>query len=141
MSLKASLVKQLKRHEGTFMEKDCHKLYYDSVGVATIGYGRNLEHNGLSDDEAEFLLNNDVDDALKDCKTLFFWHELSETRKQVIANMVFNMGLPTVLDFNNMIAAIDRKDWPKAAEEMLDSTWARQVGSRAKELAQMMEKG
>lgn len=141
MSFKEALIEQLKRHEGVVMEHGRHILYYDSIGVATIGWGRNLEDKGLADDEAEFLLANDIDDVLRDCETLFFWDGLDDVRRQVIANMVFNMGLNGVLGFNNMIAAIDRKDYDRAAKEMLDSKWAKQVGSRATELSEMMKSG
>lgn len=134
-----ALIDQLKRHEGSVTENGWHRIYYDSVGIATIGYGRNLEDKGLAEDEAEFLLGNDVDEAILDCQTLPFWNRLDPVRQQVLANMVFNIGFNRFLDFKNTIAAIERGDFKTAAEEMLDSKWARQVGPRAKELAEMME--
>jgi len=133
-----ALIAQLKRHEGSVTENGRHRLYYDSVGVATIGYGRNLEAKGLAEDEAEFLLSNDVDEAILDCETLPFWKRLDPVRQQVIANIVFNIGFNRFLGFKNTIAAIERGDFETAADEMLDSKWARQVKARATELSEMM---
>ncbi len=141
LATRAALVEQLKRHEGTIKHGAWHRVYVDSVGKRTIGYGRNLDDKGLADDEAEFLLYNDVEDALKDAHILHFYAELSENRKQVIANMVFNMGLTRVLGFKRMIAAIDAGDFEEAARQMLDSRWAAQVFGRAQELAKMMREG
>jgi len=66
---------------------------------------------------------------------------LSEVRQRVVADMVFNLGLPRFAQFKNMIAAIEAEDFVQASNEMMDSRWAQQVGLRASRLAEMMETG
>jgi lysozyme len=66
---------------------------------------------------------------------------LNPVRQVVLANMAFNMGMPTLLTFGRMLGALAEKDWDRAAAEVLDSKWARQVGSRATELAELMRRG
>lgn len=135
---RGALTEQLKRHEGSVVKNGRHVLYKDSEGIWTIGYGCNVEQ-GLDEDEAEFLLSNRIDNAIMDCKLLPFWHELDGIRQQVVANMVYNLGLQRFLEFKKMIAAIERGDWKDAAKEGLDSKWAHQVGGRANELMEMLE--
>lgn len=131
MTLKDLLVK----HEGIK-----GKLYYDSVGVATIGVGRNLEDVGVSYDEAMLMLDNDIKRVLKDCWREFTWFaDLTEDRQSVVASMVFNIGLAGFKQFKKMIAAIEKEDWTEAACQMIDSTWAAQVKGRAVELAILMK--
>jgi len=131
MMLKDLLIK----HEGKKA-----KLYYDSEGVATIGIGRNLEDVGLTEEEMLYLLNNDIKRVLYDCWHEFPWFaDLNETRQNVVASMVFNLGLDGFKKFKRMIAAIEKEDWVEAACQMIDSHWAAQVKSRAVELAVMMK--
>ena len=75
-------------------------------------------------------------------KRAFPWFvRLNTVRRDVVLNMVFNLGLPRFRRFKKNIAAIKDKRWDDAAKEMLNSKWARQVKGRAKELARMMRKG
>lgn len=127
----------LVRHEGLRL-----KPYKDTVGKLTIGVGRNLDDVGISEDEAMYMLDNDVDRVLVECRREWPWFDgLNETRRIVLASMVFNMGLPRVRGFKKALAAMEAGDWKAAADEMLDSRWAVQVGRRATELAQMMCRG
>ncbi len=129
-----SLKDDIKRQEGLRL-----KPYIDSVGKLTIGYGRNLDDVGISEAEANSMLDADLRIAINEVQRLFPWLiNLSESRKNVIYNMAFNMGLPTLQKFKNMIAAINCGDYITAADEMLNSKWARQVGIRADELANIM---
>lgn len=127
---------QIIRHEG-FRQFP----YEDSVGKLTIGVGRNLDDKGLSESEVEILLSNDIADVLAECKTLSYWDHLDSVRKKVVADMVFNLGLPRFRGFIRTNRAISMGDWNTAAREMLDSRWARQVGPRAERLAKMMATG
>lgn len=132
-ALKALII----RHEGLVL-----KPYKDTVGKLTIGVGRNLDDVGISTIEANFLLDNDLARVISECRDQFSWfNELDDSRQNVICDMVFNMGMPRFLGFQKMLAAIDKKDWKAAADEMLMSRWAGQVGKRATELAQMMLDG
>lgn len=137
MSLSQILTEQLKRHEGIR-----NKPYKDTVGKLTIGIGRNLDDVGLSGDEIEYLLQNDIKRAIEDAKkAVKTFDSLTLSRQAVVANMVFNLGLSRFLGFKNTIAAIERGDYKKASEGMLASLWAKQVGKRATELAKLMEEG
>ena len=115
--------------------------YRDSVGILTIGYGRNLIHRGISKDEAELMLNNDIADSVKDAKTLPYWLSLSPVRKVVIIDMIFNLGLTKFKLFRNTQRALGMEDWNLASFEMKDSKWYRQTERRAKVLVKAMRTG
>ena len=125
------------RHEGLRL-----KAYRDTVKKLTIGVGRNLDDVGITREEALFLLDNDIVRVRREVLKSFPWFShLNAVRQNVVLNMVFNMGLPRFRQFKKTIAAIKAKKWDEAADEMLDSRWARQVGRRARELATMMRTG
>ena len=128
---------QLKRHEGYRQHP-----YEDSVGKLTVGYGRNLDDVGVSEVEADIMLKNDMDSA-KATLTLYLpWTKrLSQARFDVLHNMAFNMGIGKLVGFVKMLSALRAGDFDKAADEMLDSLWAQQVGTRATELAAQMRNG
>jgi lysozyme len=127
---------QLERHEGLRL-----KPYLDTVGKLTVGYGRNLDDVGISRDEADFMLDNDIDQVERQLETVDEYRDLDTVRQAVIANMAFNLGFAGLMGFKNMWSAIDRRDWERAAKEMLNSKWARQVGVRAVELSEIMRTG
>lgn len=116
--------------------------YMDTTGHITIGYGRNLSERGISQGEADALLQRDALNAIRECEQAFPWFgALSEARQVVIASMVFNMGLSGVRGFGRMLDAVQRRDFATASAEMLHSQWATQVGARADRLAVMMRNG
>jgi len=132
-----SLIDDLKRHEGLRL-----KPYIDTVGKLTVGYGRNLDDVGISEQEAEMMLRQDIYTATAEAREAFPWvSDISPIRQDVIYNMSFNMGMPKLKKFKNMIAALEHRDFGEAAKQMLDSRWAKQVGSRATELAEIMRSG
>ncbi|WP_339799639.1 glycoside hydrolase family protein [uncultured Marinobacter sp.] len=133
---RAALRSQLERHEGLRL-----KPYRCTEGKLTIGYGRNIEDNGISREEADFLLDNDIDAIEAELKRLPAYNTLNQARQTVLANMAFNLGTPSLMRFRKMWAALDMMQWQQAADEMLDSRWAQQVGNRAKELAAVMVAG
>jgi lysozyme len=117
------------------------KVYRDSLGIETIGVGRNIRDKGLSMPEVDFLLENDLTDAERDARSLFpTFDKLSDVRKAVLINMSFNMGRERLSKFKKLRKAVQDEDWAEAARQMLLSTWASQVGARATRLAQQMEK-
>lgn len=125
----------LKKHEGIKL-----KPYKDSLGILTIGIGRNLDDVGISMAEANTMLYTDVSVAVQECmKEFSWWRPLSEVRQTVIVDMVFNMGIEKFKTFHNTIAALSIGDFNRASEQMLDSVWAKQVGDRAVELSYMMK--
>ncbi|RMF53937.1 MAG: hypothetical protein D6746_15005 [Bacteroidetes bacterium] len=127
------LINIVKSHEG-FRPS----MYLDSEGVPTIGYGTNLRTLVITEKEAEDLM-------LKELRKLWsllnvdpVFSRLSEPRKIVLMDMAYNLGYVGLRQFKNMWAALKEGNYEKAAEEMLDSKWARQVGRRATELAEIM---
>lgn len=134
---RARLEIQLIKHEGR------RRLpYKDTVGKLTIGIGRNLDDVGVRDDEMDLMLENDVDAVLEQVVRAFPWYPpLDNVRQNVILNMAFNMGIAGLQGFTQTLAAIARSDYEGAALHMLDSKWAKQVGGRAVELADMMRTG
>jgi len=131
------LRQQIRMHEGVE-----HKVYEDTEGIKTVGVGRNLEDRGLSDDEIDYLLSNDIDICVKELEQTFDWYDdLDDIRKRVLIDMMFNLGMPRLKGFVNMLKAIEAGAWKNAAVEMLDSKWAEQVGNRASRLSEMMESG
>lgn len=116
--------------------------YKDTVGKVTIGVGRNLTDKGLRSDEIELLLEHDLDDAEADARALFpGFDQLSELRQAALVNMAFNLGRDRLAGFAQVRAAVEAGDFNRAAAEMLDSKWARQVGARAQRLARAMREG
>lgn len=125
------------RHEGMRLE-----VYVCPAGKATIGVGRNLEDLGISEEEALFMLSNDISRARKEAGSRFPWFTgLSGERQDVVISMVINLGITRFMGFKKLHAALLAGNWEKAASEMLSSTWAAQVKGRAVELSQLMRSG
>lgn len=125
------------RHEGLRL-----KPYPCSAGKITIGVGRNLEDNGISEAEAMIMLDNDIHRVHEEASREFSWFStLSLDRQNVVLSMLFNLGMPRFKKFAKVISALEIKDFERAASEMLNSQWAAQVGRRATELAELMRTG
>jgi lysozyme len=136
----AALIAELRRDEGTVRHA-----YQDSEGYWTIGVGRLIDKRlggGLSDDEIDYLLRNDIKAKAADLDAhLPWWRGLDAVRGRVLLNMCFNLGITRLLKFKNTLAAIKAKRWSDASKGMLASKWADQVGLRADRLAKMMRTG
>lgn len=137
---KNKLTKELRRDEGVVPHA-----YQDHLGYLTIGVGRLIDKRkggGLSDDEIDYLLSNDINRFEKQVIDALPWYgKLDDVRQRVLVNMAFNMGIAGLLGFKNTLAMIERGDYAGAAKGMLASKWATQVGDRAKRLSKMMETG
>jgi len=132
-----ALEDQLIDHEGLEL-----KPYQCTADKLTIGVGRNIEDRGITEDEARYLLKNDikiVEDELLERKPEVAG--LDSVRQRVLVDMGFNVGLPILMKFQNMWAAIEEEDWDEASAQMMDSRWAKQVGRRAERLSQAMKTG
>ncbi len=129
---------QLVRHKGLRL-----KPYRCTAGKLTIGIGRNLDDRGISQREAYVLLENDIQNCEKQLLDEIpeIYNALDEVRKSVLLNMCFNLGIKGLLEFKNTLAFIAAGDWERAANGMLASKWAKQVGKRAIELSELMRKG
>lgn len=116
--------------------------YQDTLGKLTIGVGRNLSDVGITFEEADYLLTNDIANAMHALDTVIpTWKLFSENRQRALVNMMFNLGMHKFLEFKNMISYLKAGDFEKAAASALDSEWSKQVGSRANRIAAQIENG
>ena len=135
----SNLIEMLKRHEGVRSH-----VYLCSAGYETIGVGRNIAESGLglSDDEVEYLLNNDIERVRQELTDSYFWFPaLNEARQDAMIDICFNLGLTRLRGFVNAIEAMSREQFDVAADEFMDSRWATQVGNRANEITEMIRVG
>ena len=145
-------------HEGMVLT-----VYQDTLGIDTIGIGRNLKDRGISKEEldymdipsmaivyehgiteadARYLAMNDIKIVEEElCRVQPVVNDLDAVRQLILMDMAFNMGVPRLCKFKRMWAAIHERKFDAAGREMLDSRWATQVGSRAVKLSDAMEKG
>ena len=130
------IVAILKRDEGVRLFP-----YKDTVGKWTIGVGRNLDDVGLSMDEVEYLLSNDLKRTEMEARKFDWYAGLDEVRQAVVLSMIFNLGPTRFRGFANTIKSIAAGNYADAARRMLQSKWATQVGDRAVRLAKMMRTG
>ena len=138
------LRKQLEIDEGVV-----HEIYLDHLGLPTFGIGHLVlesdpEHGKavgtpVDEDRCIEAFESDLESVLSDCTILYpDFDDLPEEVKQIIANMMFNMGRPRLTKFRMMKDAVDNGDWSEAADQMVDSRWYAQVGKRAERLVDRM---
>ena len=130
------LTRQLKQDEGLRL-----KPYHCTENKLTIGYGRNLEARGITEDEALYMLNNDIERIESQLKTNPIYQKLDDNRQAVLCNMAYNMGYQGLQGFKKMWKALEVFDYQGAAFEMENSKWYRQVGDRAERLVRIMYTG
>ena len=133
------LIEMLKLHEGVRSH-----VYLCSAGYETIGVGRNISENGigLSDDEINYLLQNDVNRCAAELSREYPWFEkLDDVRRDAITDMFFNLGATRFRGFRKAIGYMESQDYILAALEFRDSIWADQVKGRADTLTDMIETG
>ena len=138
-------------------------VYEDSLGIETIGIGRNLKDrgispeeleymdipnmaivytNGISEADARYLAMNDIKIVENElCQVHPCVKDLDAVRQLILMDMAFNMGVPRLCKFKKMWNAIHENNFDAASIEMMDSRWARQVKSRAKKLSDAMKSG
>jgi len=112
--------------------------YKCTAGYLTIGYGRNLEGNGITREEADAMLNHDIGVVSKDLdKNIPWWRQMPEPAQRGLINMAFNLGWPRLKLFANMLAALKSGNYFEAAQHALDSKWSFQVGDRATRIGEL----
>lgn len=132
----------IKRHEGKNKKGHRHMPYICPAGKTTIGWGRNLTDRGISEDEAELMLRNDIRDSKNELSLHFgFFDRLDEVRQMALIDMHFNMGYTKLSWFKKMIKAFYRDDYEAAADEAMDSAWYQQVKGRGVEVVAMIRTG
>ncbi len=128
---------QLTKHEGEKLQ-----MYTDSKGILTIGIGHNIEERGISPAVSALMFEEDIAESVEEARANFGWYlDLNEPRQAVIINMLFNLGLGRFRGFKKTIQFLENQLYHSAAEEMLLSLWAEQVGRRAVELSRQMRFG
>jgi len=133
----SNLTELLKKHEGVKYE-----LYKCTSDKWTIGVGRNLEDVGISEEEADYLLQNDIERTIALMDDYIPWHDdLDLIRHEALVNFVFNVGIGTAMKFKKAMTALEKQDYETAANEMMDSNWSKQVGQRAVEVTEMIRTG
>lgn len=137
------LLGQIQRQEDAAAVADDRrrfKLFRDSVGVWTIGWGTNVET--ISREEADYLLANRLNESVEALASAFVWFKtLDSVRQAAVANIFYNLGLTRFLTFEKALRAMAKKDYGRAADEFFDSKWATQVGHRAVELTDQIRTG
>ncbi len=115
------------------------------VGIGHLILPRDPEHGKpigtrVTDARVQELFTQDINIALADCQAVFpAFSSLPHEAQRVMANMMFNLGRPRLGKFGKLIAAVNARDWSKAAVEMKDSKWYWQVGDRSKRLVRRMQ--
>jgi lysozyme len=118
------------------------KAYYCPAGLLTIGYGRNIEGKGITENEARYLLKNDIDECFSDLQNIFpEFSSLTENRQAALIDMRFNLGGSGFRKFKKTIEAVQEYRFSDAEKEMKASLWFHQVKDRAKKLCAMMRAG
>ena len=136
------LIATLKRHEGVKTHA-----YRDSLGILTIGCGRNINNStkhkgiGLTIDEIEYMLQNDIERTIKELSREYPWfNDMEEgARRDAIINMHFNLGRSRFAGFKKALIHMENGSHNKAATEFLDSRWAKQVKGRSLEVTDMIK--
>ena len=149
----------LRDHEG-FRAKP----YLDTTGKLHIGYGRNLDDNPLSpheraylgvkpgeslqqitQEQGEWLFQNDLTKATASAETILgeTYGNLDPARQSVITNMAYQFGAAGFAEFKDMISALQKGDYQKAADAIIDSAFYRdpKTRGRAQELSNIMRTG
>jgi len=138
------LRQELARDEGIVYE-----IYLDHLSLPTFGLGHLVRPfdpeygqpvgTPVSEERVNECFTQDVQTTLDDCEILYpDFAELPDEAQLVIANMMFNMGRPRLSQFKGMKAGVDARDWNRAADEMVDSRWYKQVTNRAERLVSRM---
>lgn len=123
-------------------EGDRDKPYVDTRGNVSIGIGRNLTGIGISADEKALMYANDRARADAAARAIFpTFDSLTDNRKAVVVNLAFNMGQATLSEFHGTIAAVTAGDYDSAADNLMASRWATEVGVRAQRLSSLMRSG
>jgi|TARA_R100001463_G_scaffold115866_1_gene171101 lysozyme len=128
------LLESIKHHEG-FVEH----VYDDSLGIPTIGYGFAIKDLVLQEDLCDEILLRKLRILGRSVMSKFpFFDSLPSDCKTVLMEMCYQLGVTGVSKFKKALKAMEDGDWEKAADEMLDSKWAKQTPNRAKEMSDII---
>lgn len=137
MSLLSDITNHIIVYEGLRL-----KPYKCPAGKLSIGYGRNLEGKGITEEEARHMLENDIEECFEDLEAEIFcglWAQFPEQVKLVFLDMRYNLGPSGFRLFKRMISAAQRRDWTGVRQSMQQSKWYNQVGLRSARLVEMID--
>jgi lysozyme len=118
------------------------RMYPCTSGKLTIGWGRNIEDNGIRLDEAELMLSNDIRDCRVQLTKEYSWfNSLDEVRQAAVLDLCFNLGITRLRKFVKFATAMARSDWQRAGDELVSSAWYGQVKSRGPRVVLMIRTG
>ena len=117
------------------------KPYHCTANKLTIGIGRNLDDVGITEDEARYLLANDIKRVEQSLSRDRVFVALDDNRRIALINMAFQLGVAGCLSFRKMWSALADEDWQRAHDEALSSRWAKQTPARAKRIAAILLTG
>ena len=137
------------REELAYDEGCVYEIYLDHLDLPTFGIGHLVREEdpefgwevgtAVSEERVVDVFESDVRITIEDCEKLYDdFYDLPEEAQLIIANMCFNLGYPRLSKFKGMKAGVDARDWNRAADEMVDSRWYRQVTNRADRLVERM---
>ena len=141
-----SVYEQLKVDEGVVYE-----IYNDHLGYPTFGIGHLITKSDpeygspagtkVSEERVVQAFESDLDTSLRECGLLYghCWSSFPSEVKEILVNMMFNLGRPRLSKFKKMNGHLEMGDWKNAAVEGRDSRWYRQVGNRAERLMTRLE--
>ena len=129
------LIDSIKKHEGYRS-----KVYKDSLGIDTIGYGFAIKDLELDEDICDIILDRKIKELATRVNRTFSWYRyMPQTIRDVVMNMCYQLGVGGFSKFRKTISFLQNKQFHDASEEMLDSLWARQTPNRAKELSKIVK--
>jgi lysozyme len=106
--------------------------YRCKSNLLTIGVGRQIENRGITEEEALYLLENDIKETIAQLdKHWAVWTSFPPKAQHVCVDLVFNMGINTFMSFRKTRSYMELGEWEKAGDELLNSQYAKQVGRRA----------
>lgn len=140
------LESDLMREEGRVVKKGRHVAYRDHLSYWSLGYGILIDARrggGITEAEARYLLNNRIQEIIEELQhRLPVFGTLDEARQRALIMMAFQLGVTGTLEFKQMIAALERKDYLAAGRAALASKWAREDSpARAARTAHLLKTG
>ena len=115
------------------------RVYKDTLGVDTIGYGFAIKDLVLDEDISEMILRRKLDNLIDRANKRFkFLKKLPQKAQDVIYEMCYQLGVTGVSKFKKTLLYLENKEFRMVSKEMLDSKWARQTPNRANKLSDIM---
>jgi len=115
------------------------RVYKDSLGIDTIGYGFAIKDLVLDEDISEMILRRKLDSLIDRADKKFpFLKDMPAEAKDVVYEMCYQMGVSGVSMFKKTLLYLENKEFRMASKEMLDSRWARQTPNRANRLSDII---